>query len=112
MTTYGKGYEFLGFFLSSRSRRMREKSVQKFKTKIRELTVRNCNLDGGDRETEPSHPGHGELLRHGVLDLSLGLPEARLVDPHAASLYEAEAEKLQRQPEAARWGSSAASSAC
>ena len=43
--TYGKGYEFLGFFLSSRSRRMREKSVQKFKTKIRELTVRKHNLD-------------------------------------------------------------------
>jgi group II intron reverse transcriptase/maturase len=45
VTTYGKGYEFLGFFLSSRSRRMREKSVQKFQAKIRELTVRKCNLD-------------------------------------------------------------------
>lgn len=45
ITTYGKGYEFLGFFLSSRSRRMRDKSVQKFKDKIRELTVRKHNLD-------------------------------------------------------------------
>lgn len=45
LTTYGKGYEFLGFFLSSRSRRTREKSVQKFKAKVRELTVRKCNLD-------------------------------------------------------------------
>ena len=45
VTTYGKGYEFLGFFLSSRSRRMREKSVQKFKAKVRELTVRKHNLD-------------------------------------------------------------------
>ena len=45
VTTYGKGYEFLGFFLSSRSRRMRDKSVQKFKAKIRELTVRKHNLD-------------------------------------------------------------------
>lgn len=45
ITTYGKGYEFLGFFLSSRSRRIREKSVQKFKAKVRELTVRKCNLD-------------------------------------------------------------------
>jgi group II intron reverse transcriptase/maturase len=45
VTTFGKGYEFLGFFLSSRSRRMREKSVQKFKAKVRELTVRKCNLD-------------------------------------------------------------------
>ncbi len=45
ITTYGKGYEFLGFFLSSRSRRMRDKSEQKFKDKIRELTVRKHNLD-------------------------------------------------------------------
>ena len=45
VTTFWKGYEFLGFFLSSRSRRMREKSVQKFKAKVRELTVRKCNLD-------------------------------------------------------------------
>jgi group II intron reverse transcriptase/maturase len=45
VTSYGKGYEFLGFFLSSRSRRMRNKSVQKFKAKVRELTVRHHNLD-------------------------------------------------------------------
>jgi RNA-directed DNA polymerase len=45
ITTYGKGYEFLGFILSSRSRRMREKSVQKFKAKVREITVRHRNLD-------------------------------------------------------------------
>jgi len=45
VTTYGKGYEFLGFFLSSRSRRMRDKSVQRFKTKIRELTIRKHNMD-------------------------------------------------------------------
>ena len=45
ITTYGKGYEFLGFFLSSRSRRMRDKSVQKFKAKVRELTIRKRNLD-------------------------------------------------------------------
>jgi RNA-directed DNA polymerase len=45
LTTYGKGYEFLGFFLSVRSRRMREKSERKFKDKVRELTQRHCNLD-------------------------------------------------------------------
>jgi RNA-directed DNA polymerase len=44
-TTYGKGYDFLGFHLSSRSRRMREKSEQKFKARIRELTQRHRNLD-------------------------------------------------------------------
>lgn len=45
ITTYGKGYEFLGFHLSSRSRRMRDKSVLKFKAKVRELTIRHHNLD-------------------------------------------------------------------
>ncbi len=45
ITTYGKGYEFLGFFLSSRSRRMRSKSEQRFKAKVRELTIRKHNLD-------------------------------------------------------------------
>jgi len=45
ITTYGKGYSFLGFVMSSRSRRMRPKSEQKFKDKVRELTVRSHNLD-------------------------------------------------------------------
>ena len=45
ITTYGKGYAFLGFVLSSRSRRMRPKSLRKFKEKVRTLTVRSCNLD-------------------------------------------------------------------
>ena len=45
VTSYGKGYAFLGFSLSSRSRRMRPKSVKKFKDKIRELTRRKHNLD-------------------------------------------------------------------
>jgi group II intron reverse transcriptase/maturase len=45
ITTFGKGYDFLGFFLSPRSRRMRDKSVQKFKAKVRELTIRHHNLD-------------------------------------------------------------------
>ena len=45
VTSFGKGYAFLGFTLSSRSRRMRLKSVKKFKDKIRELTRRKYNLD-------------------------------------------------------------------
>ena len=45
ITTYGSGYDFLGFHLSSRSRRKRDKSVQKFKAKVRELTIRKHNLD-------------------------------------------------------------------
>lgn len=45
ITTYGQGYAFLGFELSSRSRRMREKSKRKFRDKVRALTVRSANLD-------------------------------------------------------------------
>ena len=45
ITTYGKGYSFLGYRLSKRSARMRPKSLEKFKNKIRELTVRKHNLE-------------------------------------------------------------------
>ena len=45
ITTYGIGYSFLGFRLSSRSRKMRPKSKAKFQDKIRELTCRSHNLD-------------------------------------------------------------------
>lgn len=45
ISSYGKGYEFLGFVLSGRSRTMRPKSLEKFKTKIREITRRCHNLD-------------------------------------------------------------------
>ena len=45
ITTYGKGYSFLGFVLSKWSRRMRPKSVKKLQDKVRELTVRHHNLD-------------------------------------------------------------------
>ena len=38
--TYGRGYDFLGFTNSSRSCRMRSKSVKKFKDKVRGLTQR------------------------------------------------------------------------
>ena len=45
IASYGKGYEFLGFRLSSKSRTMRPKSLEKFKTKIRDITRRCNNLD-------------------------------------------------------------------
>lgn len=45
ITTYGKGYCFLGYRLSKRSALMRSKSLEKFKTKVRQLTVRKHNLD-------------------------------------------------------------------
>jgi group II intron reverse transcriptase/maturase len=45
ITTWGKGYSFLGFVMSSRSRRMRPKSKEKFEDKVRDLTRRSHNLD-------------------------------------------------------------------
>ncbi len=45
IASYGKGYDFLGFRLSSQSRTMRAKSLEKFKTKIRKITRRCNNLD-------------------------------------------------------------------
>jgi RNA-directed DNA polymerase len=45
ITTFGKGYSFLGFVLSSRSKRMRPKSVKKLEDKVRSLTIRHYNLD-------------------------------------------------------------------
>ena len=44
-TPFRDGFAFLGFTISSWSMRMRPKSVEKFKTKIRELTERRHNLD-------------------------------------------------------------------
>ena len=45
VTTFSKGFAFLGFDISSRAVTMRSKSEEKFKEKIRELTNRSYNLD-------------------------------------------------------------------
>ena len=42
---FREGFTFLGFAISSWSVTMRPKSVEKFKTKIRDLTPRHHNLD-------------------------------------------------------------------
>lgn len=42
---FREGFVFLGFEITHRARRMRKKSVEKYKTKIRELTIRCRNLD-------------------------------------------------------------------
>jgi group II intron reverse transcriptase/maturase len=40
-----EGFTFLGFTITHRARRMRPKSVEKYKNRIRELTIRSRNLD-------------------------------------------------------------------
>jgi group II intron reverse transcriptase/maturase len=47
LTTFGQGFTFLGFEVSSRAVRMRAQSVEKFKTSVRDLTQRRRNLDAG-----------------------------------------------------------------
>jgi group II intron reverse transcriptase/maturase len=51
ITRYTKGYSFLGFILSSRSRRIRPKSLKKFKDKVRQLTHRKHNFDASAVKT-------------------------------------------------------------
>jgi group II intron reverse transcriptase/maturase len=45
VTSFRGGFSFLGFELTSTSAKMRAKSVEKYKARIRELTARSHNLD-------------------------------------------------------------------
>lgn len=45
LVSFGRGFDFLGFRLSSRSVRIRDASVERFKNKVREITERSHNLD-------------------------------------------------------------------
>jgi group II intron reverse transcriptase/maturase len=45
VTTFRQGFSFVGFDVKSRSVKMRAKSVEKYKDRIRELTTRSHNLD-------------------------------------------------------------------
>jgi len=45
VTTFREGFTFLGFDFHYRSCSMRQKSVEKYKDRIRELTIRSHNLD-------------------------------------------------------------------
>ena len=85
MTKFREGFAFLGFAITARTVTMRPKSVEKFKTKIRELTPRHHNLDQrGHREGQRGDSRHGELFRHLVFPLSG--PVSRL-GPLAADAY-------------------------
>lgn len=45
LTTFKQGFAFLGFEIGAYSVRMRSKSVEKFKDKVRQITARHYNLD-------------------------------------------------------------------
>ena len=46
-TCFSAGFQFLGFRINAWSVTMRDKSVQKFKDRVREVTVRHRNLEAG-----------------------------------------------------------------
>jgi len=45
ITTFGQGFKYLGFYVSAFTVRMGSKAEERFKDKIRKLTIRNRNLD-------------------------------------------------------------------
>jgi RNA-directed DNA polymerase len=45
VTTFGQGFDFLGYYVSARTIRMGGKAEERFKTKIKALTKRSHNLD-------------------------------------------------------------------
>jgi group II intron reverse transcriptase/maturase len=45
ITTFGKGFKYLGYYVSAFTVRMSSKAEDRFKDKIRKLTTRNHNLD-------------------------------------------------------------------
>ena len=45
VTSFGHGFDFLGFRITANGTRMRDKSVEKFKDKVRNITRRSLNLD-------------------------------------------------------------------
>ncbi len=45
IATFGQGFNFLGYFISARTIRMRRKAEDNFKNKIRKITRRSHNLD-------------------------------------------------------------------
>ena len=45
ITTFLKGFTFLGFDVTSHSVKMRAKSVENFKNRVRDITIRSHNLD-------------------------------------------------------------------
>jgi RNA-directed DNA polymerase len=45
LTSFKEGFEFLGFFISSRTITMKDKAVRKFKDKIKEVTKRHFNFE-------------------------------------------------------------------
>ncbi len=77
---------------------MRAKSLEKFKTKVKEITKRSHNLEASVIETEPSYSRHSELLRYEIRYMRPSVSTAGQVDTHAHPLHENQAEESRGQP--------------
>jgi RNA-directed DNA polymerase len=67
ITTFGKGLDFLGFTFRRQHRVARQKSLEKFKERIRELTPRQTHLTTAEviAQINPVIRGWGNYYRHG-----------------------------------------------
>jgi RNA-directed DNA polymerase len=67
ITTFGKGFDFLGFTFRRQHRVARQKSLEKFKERIRELTLRQTHLTTAEviDQINPVIRGWGNYYRHG-----------------------------------------------
>jgi len=94
VTRFHEGFSFLGFDIKSRFVRMRAKSVENFKTKVRRITRRKHNLDAempgyrNNGATEPRYPWHGELFRHALVALRRHVPQFGPLDTHETAVHE------------------------
>lgn len=67
ITTFGKGFDFLGFTFKRQHRVARKRALEKFKDRVRELTPRQTHLTPKEviAELNPVIRGWGNYFKHG-----------------------------------------------
>jgi RNA-directed DNA polymerase len=97
-TKFREGFAFLGFAISSWSVTMRPKSIERFKTKVRDLTPRHHNLDQTVL-TQLNRVIRGTANYFATTFSSCGRSLSRLgpLDTHASPVHEVQAQKSRRQ---------------
>ncbi len=102
ITTYRKGYAFLGFVLSRCIPADAPKVSQEIQRPGAGVHPPKAQLRPPcRRETQPAHPGHRTLLWHLVEHEPRTVQPTRFVGQDAATLYEIQAQVPSRQPQAA-----------
>ncbi len=92
VTTFKKGFAFLGFDIGAYSVRMRTKSVEKFKDKVRQITNRCHNLDAEMiANLNRVIPRYGELFRSSLVSVWRHVPHSGPLDTNATAKHEVQA---------------------